>query len=42
MGNKKPRPKMDPKQHAESSPSKKKEDKDWGFEDIARSKTRRR
>ena len=37
----KPRTKMDPKSAADGTSPKKKE-KDWSFEDIARSKTRRR
>lgn len=38
---KKPRKKLDPKQF-EAGKSTPKEEKDWSFEDILRSKTRRR
>ncbi len=39
--NKKPRQKFDPRSFEPTAEAKKKE-KDWGFEDIARSKTHRR
>ncbi len=40
---KKTRQKLDPKRHdASSSNNSKKEDKDWGFDEIAKSKTRHR
>jgi len=42
MGRKKPRPKLDPKKYDGPGESDKKKEKDWGFDDIARSKTRRR
>ena len=38
---KKPRSKMNPRQADGQSKPQKKEDRDWTFEDIARSKTRR-
>ena len=42
MGKKKPRQKLDPRQVPGEGAEKKKKEKDWGFDDIARSKTRRR
>lgn len=43
MGKKKPRQKMDARQVEPGAGAKKeKEERDWSFEDIARSKTRRR
>lgn len=39
---KKPRKRMDPKQVGGSHGKNKKKESDWSFEDIARSKTRRR
>jgi len=41
MGKKKPRQKLDAKKFVEGEKSAKKE-RDWDFEDIARSKTRHR
>jgi len=42
MGKKKPRQKIDPRKIRGEGGEKKKKEKDWGFDDIARSKTRRR
>ena len=44
MGKKgKTRQKVDPRSvHTGDEPAKRRKEKDWGFEDIARSKTRRR
>ncbi|MCD4779168.1 MAG: hypothetical protein K8S27_01260 [Candidatus Omnitrophica bacterium] len=39
---KKPRKKMDPRQSTEGKSKEKKEERDWSFDEIARSKTRRR
>jgi len=39
---KKPRQKFDPKKFETDSQGPKKKEKDWSFDDIARSKTRRR
>jgi len=39
---KKPRQKFDAKKFEVSKESKEKKEKDWGFDEIARSKTRRR
>ena len=40
--NKKPRPKFDPRAFEPTVEAKVKKEKDWGFDDIVRSKTRRR
>jgi len=42
MGKKPRKNKMDPKQFEAAGEAKKKKERDWTFEDIARSKTRRR
>lgn len=42
MGRKKPRQKFDPKKFDPESQKQSKKEKDWSFDDIARSKTRRR
>ena len=39
---KKPRQKFDPKSFEATKEKQKKEEKDWGFDEIARSKTHRR
>lgn len=39
--NKKPRVKFDPRKFEAAAETQKKKEKDWTFEDIARSKTRR-
>lgn len=38
----KPRVKLDPKKFEAATDTQQKKEKDWGFEEIARSKTRRR
>ena len=38
--NKKPRPKLNPRSFEPTVESQKKEEKDWGFDEIARSKRR--
>lgn len=42
MGRKKPRQKFDPKKFDPTKEAQKKKDKDWSFDDILRSKPRRR